>query len=111
MPLGINNPFPTSAGGECKKASKVNLGPILMFSLMVKLISQQQVLSSFIDPRQAFGPDKIIPPSVLANAKVRRFGGFKISARFSRIGHHQTFFLSDTQMLISLPRVSPSSQS
>lgn len=73
MPLGINNPFPTTAGGECKKASKVNLGPILIFSLRANLIRQQQVLSSFIDPRQAFGPDKIIPPSVLANAKVRRF--------------------------------------
>ncbi|KAF2263109.1 DUF500-domain-containing protein [Lojkania enalia] len=34
---------------ECKKAGKI--------------------LASFIDPRQAFGPDKIIPPSVLANAK------------------------------------------
>jgi hypothetical protein len=27
-------------------------------------------LTSFVDPRQAFGPDKIIPPQVLANAKV-----------------------------------------
>jgi lipid-binding SYLF domain-containing protein len=27
-------------------------------------------LASFVDPRQAFGPDKIIPPNVLANAKV-----------------------------------------
>jgi lipid-binding SYLF domain-containing protein len=35
--------------GECKKTSKI--------------------LTSFIDPRQAFGPDKIIPPSILANAK------------------------------------------
>ncbi len=29
-----------------------------------------QVLASFIDPRQAFGPDKVIPPQILANAKV-----------------------------------------
>ena len=29
-------------------------------------------LASFVDPRQAFGPDKIIPPEILANAKVRR---------------------------------------
>jgi hypothetical protein len=35
---------------ECKKCSKI--------------------LASFIDPRQAFGPDKIIPPQILANAKV-----------------------------------------
>lgn len=34
---------------ECKKCSKI--------------------LASFVDPRQAFGPDKIIPPQVLANAK------------------------------------------
>lgn len=30
-----------------------------------------KILSSFIDPRQAFGPEKVIPPSVLAGAKVR----------------------------------------
>jgi SH3 domain-containing YSC84-like protein 1 len=24
---------------------------------------------SFVDPRQSFGPDKVIPPSVLSNAK------------------------------------------
>lgn len=28
-----------------------------------------KILASFIDPRQAFGPDKVIPPHVLANAK------------------------------------------
>jgi len=28
-----------------------------------------KILASFVDPRQAFGPDKIIPPNVLANAK------------------------------------------
>ena len=37
--------------GECKKAGKI--------------------LASFVDPRQSFGPDKVIPPSILANAKVR----------------------------------------
>jgi lipid-binding SYLF domain-containing protein len=37
--------------GECRKAGKI--------------------LASFVDPRQAFGPDKIIPPQILANAKVR----------------------------------------
>lgn len=47
--MGLNSPLPSSLSNECKKASKV--------------------LASFIDPRQAFGPDKIIPPSVLANAK------------------------------------------
>ena len=36
--------------GECRKAGKI--------------------LASFVDPRQAFGPDKVIPPEILAGAKV-----------------------------------------
>lgn len=28
-----------------------------------------KILSSFINPRQAFGPEKVIPPSILSNAK------------------------------------------
>lgn len=47
--MGINNPLPSSLSSECKKCGKI--------------------LTSFIDPRQAFGPDKIIPPHILANAK------------------------------------------
>lgn len=35
--------------GECKKTGRI--------------------LASFVDPKQAFGPDKVIPPQVLANAK------------------------------------------
>ncbi|KAK5046449.1 hypothetical protein LTR84_008252 [Exophiala bonariae] len=49
MPWGINNPLPASMRSECKKAGKI--------------------LASFVDPRQSFGPDKIIPPHILANAK------------------------------------------
>ncbi|KAF2772381.1 DUF500-domain-containing protein [Teratosphaeria nubilosa] len=49
MPPFINNPLPSSMRSECKKCGRI--------------------LASFIDPRQAFGPDKIIPPSILANAK------------------------------------------
>ncbi|KAJ9494881.1 hypothetical protein LTR99_006229 [Exophiala xenobiotica] len=49
MPFGINNPLPASMRSECKKAGKI--------------------LASFVDPRQSFGPDKIIPPQILANAK------------------------------------------
>ncbi|OCK80915.1 DUF500-domain-containing protein [Lepidopterella palustris CBS 459.81] len=49
MPIGINNPLPSSMRSECKKTGKI--------------------LASFVDPRQAFGPDKIIPPQILANAK------------------------------------------
>ncbi|KAL2203142.1 DUF500 domain-containing protein [Sarocladium strictum] len=47
--MGINNPLPSSMASECKKCGKI--------------------LTSFINPRQAFGPDKVIPPSVLAQAK------------------------------------------
>lgn len=35
--------------GECKKTGRI--------------------LASFVDPKQAFGPDKVIPPQVLAQAK------------------------------------------
>ncbi|KAK2627149.1 hypothetical protein QTJ16_003115 [Diplocarpon rosae] len=47
--MGIHNPLPSSMASECKKCGKI--------------------LASFIDPRQSFGPDKVIPPQVLANAK------------------------------------------
>ncbi|KAJ5796259.1 uncharacterized protein N7518_004799 [Penicillium psychrosexuale] len=49
MGFGIHNPLPASMTSECKKAAKI--------------------LTSFVDPRQAFGPDKVIPPEILANAK------------------------------------------
>ncbi|KAK2761732.1 hypothetical protein FQN54_001560 [Arachnomyces sp. PD_36] len=67
MPLGINNPLPSSMRSECKKTGKI--------------------LTSFVDPRQAFGPDKIIPPQILANAKGLAIitvikAGFLGSARF-----------------------------
>ncbi|KAL8860576.1 MAG: hypothetical protein Q9178_002929 [Gyalolechia marmorata] len=41
--------------GRHSEGGKAKLGPA--------------VLASFVDPRQAFGPDKVIPPQVLANAK------------------------------------------
>lgn len=47
--MGINNPIPRSLKSESKKAAKV--------------------LSSFIKPNQVAGPDQIIPPNVLKNAK------------------------------------------
>jgi len=47
--MGVHNPMPSSLRNECRKAAGI--------------------LQSFVDPRQAFAPDKIIPPSVLANAK------------------------------------------
>jgi lipid-binding SYLF domain-containing protein len=49
MGIGINNPLPSSMASECKKCGKI--------------------LASFVNPRQAFGPDKVIPPSILSNAK------------------------------------------
>ncbi|KAK5136738.1 hypothetical protein LTR08_002034 [Meristemomyces frigidus] len=63
----LNNPLPSSMRSECKKCGRI--------------------LASFIDPRQAFGPDKIIPPSILANAKGLAIltvfkAGFLGSARF-----------------------------
>lgn len=45
-----SNPLPSTLNNECRKASRI--------------------LTAFIDPKQSFGPDKIIPPAVLANAKV-----------------------------------------
>ncbi|KAF1953714.1 DUF500-domain-containing protein [Byssothecium circinans] len=48
-PFSLNNPLPSSMKSECNKAGKI--------------------LTSFVDPRQSFGPDKIIPPQILANAK------------------------------------------
>ncbi|KAH6679662.1 hypothetical protein B0J14DRAFT_614783 [Halenospora varia] len=47
--MGLHNPLPSSMASECRKCSKI--------------------LTSFIDPRQAFSPDKVIPPNILANAK------------------------------------------
>ncbi|KAF1850389.1 DUF500-domain-containing protein [Cucurbitaria berberidis CBS 394.84] len=49
MGLSLNNPLPSSMSSECRKTGKI--------------------LASFVDPKQAFGPDKIIPPHILANAK------------------------------------------
>ncbi|KAK7677388.1 hypothetical protein QCA50_019602 [Cerrena zonata] len=47
--MGLNNPIPRSLKSESKKAAKV--------------------LSSFIKPNQVAGPDQIIPPNILKNAK------------------------------------------
>ncbi|KAF2858662.1 DUF500 and SH3 domain-containing protein [Piedraia hortae CBS 480.64] len=49
MPISINNPLPSSMSSETRKCAKI--------------------LESFIDPKQAFGPDKVIPRHVLAQAK------------------------------------------
>ncbi|OBA22874.1 DUF500-domain-containing protein [Metschnikowia bicuspidata var. bicuspidata NRRL YB-4993] len=47
--MGINNPIPRSLKSESKKAAKV--------------------LASFIKPNQVAGPEQVIPPEVLRNAK------------------------------------------
>jgi lipid-binding SYLF domain-containing protein len=69
MPMGIHNPLPSSMACKCS----------LWFRNSVRISADTppaeckkcgKILSSFVDPRQAFGPDKIIPPHVLANAKV-----------------------------------------
>lgn len=68
MPFGLNSPIPTSLRSECKKAAKVSSVIHSLWLALSFLILQ--VLASFVDPRQAFGPDKVIPPQILANAKV-----------------------------------------
>ncbi|CAG8534983.1 4701_t:CDS:10 [Paraglomus occultum] len=45
----VNSPLPTDLAGECRKAAKI--------------------LNSFIDPVEAKGPDKVIPPNILQKAK------------------------------------------
>lgn len=45
----LTNPVPRGLANEAQKAAKI--------------------LEGFIDPRQAYGPDQVIPPSVLRNAK------------------------------------------
>ncbi|KAJ8663547.1 hypothetical protein O0I10_000790 [Lichtheimia ornata] len=62
--FNINSPIPTKLAGECKKAARI--------------------LNGFIDPGEGF--DKIIPPSILANAKGLAIytvlkGGFLFTAR------------------------------
>ncbi|KAM9889036.1 hypothetical protein OXX80_001862 [Metschnikowia pulcherrima] len=47
--MGINNPIPRSLRSESKKAAKV--------------------LASFIKPNQVAGPEQVIPPEILRNAK------------------------------------------
>ena len=47
--MGINNPIPRSLKSESKKAAKI--------------------LSSFIKPNQIAGPEQVIPPRILKNAK------------------------------------------
>ncbi|KAI6249019.1 hypothetical protein HI914_02774 [Erysiphe necator] len=47
--MAIHNPLPSNMEAECRKCA--------------------EILASFIDPNRAFSPDKIIPSSVLANAK------------------------------------------
>ncbi|KAF2149408.1 DUF500-domain-containing protein [Myriangium duriaei CBS 260.36] len=63
----LNNPLPSNMRSECKKTGKI--------------------LASFVDPKQSFGPDKIIPPEILGNAKGLAImtvfkAGFLGSARF-----------------------------
>ncbi|EGW33339.1 uncharacterized protein SPAPADRAFT_50230 [Spathaspora passalidarum NRRL Y-27907] len=47
--MGINNPIPRSLRSESKKAAKI--------------------LASFVKPNQLAGPDQVIPPRILQNAK------------------------------------------
>jgi lipid-binding SYLF domain-containing protein len=49
---------------------KLELRQQLIYPSIAECKKCGKILASFVDPRQAFGPDKIIPPQILANAKV-----------------------------------------
>ena len=66
MPFGINNPLPSSM----RSAFFPNQSCTITDSIPGECKKAAATLASFVDPRQAFGPDKVIPPEVLANAKV-----------------------------------------
>ncbi|CAC9892300.1 unnamed protein product [Aureobasidium pullulans] len=84
MPL-INNPLPSSMKSKSRPVD-------LAFSsasdtLQAECKKTGKILASFIDPKQSFGPDKIIPPQILSNAKGLAImtvfkAGFLGSARF-----------------------------
>ncbi|RPA81440.1 DUF500-domain-containing protein [Ascobolus immersus RN42] len=66
MGVGLHNPLPANLYSECRKAA--------------------EILKKFVDPRASFGAEKVIPPSVLQNAKRLAIltvvkGGFLVSAR------------------------------
>lgn len=82
MPFGINNPLPSNMRSECKKCGKI--------------------LASFVDPRQAFGPDKIIPPEILANAKVRLMR-FEEVAVIDRTFHRVSLSSLSSKLAFSVP--------
>ena len=65
--MGIHNPLPSSMA--CKY---ILSQPFSMQQLTPPAECKKcgKILASFVDPRQSFGPDKIIPPQILANAKV-----------------------------------------
>ncbi|KAK9781448.1 putative DUF500 and domain-containing protein [Seiridium cardinale] len=90
--MGINNPLPSSLashGAECDKARSDNVhclaDPFVLRPAECKKCGK--ILTSFIDPRQALSPDKVIPPEILRNAKGLAIltvikAGFLGSARF-----------------------------
>lgn len=70
MPIGIHNPLPSSMA--CKFYYVYSTTLILTSWLTIYLAECKKcgkILASFVDPRQSFGPEKVIPPQILANAK------------------------------------------
>lgn len=53
--------------GNSDQAWKLTL--LFFFLITAECKKCGKILSSFINPRQAFGPEKVIPPSILSNAK------------------------------------------
>lgn len=81
--MGLNNPLPSSMA--CKLRIQQRDFAVAMIphhdtcpqpSMLTRCLNTAEckkcakILAAFIDPRQPLGPDKVIPPSILANAKV-----------------------------------------
>lgn len=80
MPLGIHNPLPSSMRSTCPSETlplpRNSRSTELTVHFAGECRKAGKILASFVDPRQAFGPDKIIPPEILAGAKVSEEADF-----------------------------------
>ncbi|KAI1850427.1 hypothetical protein JX265_001388 [Neoarthrinium moseri] len=92
--MGINNPLPSSLAEPRAVISDLAAKPPNtqhhadpLFTTLAECKKCGKILTSFVDPRQAFSPDKVIPPEILQNAKGLAIltvikAGFLGSARF-----------------------------
>jgi lipid-binding SYLF domain-containing protein len=70
MPGGIHNPLPSSVACKLQPSGIVSITTTTDELGVAECKKCAKILQSFIDPRQVLGPDKVIPPTVLAQAKV-----------------------------------------